>query len=220
MSASWYDRHLLPHLVDFACGTQPVRRQREMIVPLAHGRVLEVGIGTGLNMPFYDPSRVRYIVGVDPALQMHRLASKRIARAGLDVELVGISAETLPLEDESIDTVVTTYTLCTIPDPVAALREMRRVLAPGGRLLFCEHGRAPDESVRRWQARLTPHWQKIAGGCHLDRDIPVLLEVAGFRCDALQMRYLPGPRPLTYNYWGVAVTAPAKPALPGGRQAD
>jgi ubiquinone/menaquinone biosynthesis C-methylase UbiE len=212
MSASWYDRHLLPHLVDFACGMQPVRRQREMIVPLAHGRVLEVGIGTGLNMPFYDPSRVRYIVGVDPALQMHRLALKRIARAGLDVELVGISAETLPLEDESIDTVVTTYTLCTIPDPVAALREMRRVLAPGGRLLFCEHGRAPDESVRRWQARLTPHWQKIAGGCHLDRDIPALLEGAGFRCDALQTRYLPGPRPLTFNYWGEAVAAPARPA--------
>ena len=203
--ASWYDRHLLPHLIDFACGMKPVRRQRELVVPQAQGRVHEIGIGTGLNMPFYDKSRVRYIIGVDPALQMHRLAAKRVARAGLDVELVGVEAETIPLEDASIDTVVTTYTLCTIPDPLAALREMRRVLAPGGRLLFCEHGRAPDEAVRRWQERLTPHWQKIAGGCHLDRDIPGLLDAAGFRCDTLQTRYLPGPRTLTYNYWGEAV---------------
>jgi ubiquinone/menaquinone biosynthesis C-methylase UbiE len=207
MNPSWYDRHLLPHLLDFACGMKPIRRQREIIVPLAHGRVLEVGIGTGLNMPFYDKSRVSYIVGVDPALQMHRLASRRIARAALDVELVGVTAETIPLEDASIDTVVITYTLCSIPDPIVALREMRRVLAPGGRLLFCEHGRAPDENVRRWQDRLQPHWQKIAGGCHLDRDVPALLEESGFRCDRLQTRYLPGPRPLTFNYWGEAVAA-------------
>ncbi len=205
--ASWYDRHLLPHLIDFACGMKPVSRQRELVVPQAQGRVLEVGIGTGLNMPFYDRARVRYIIGVDPALQMHRLAAKRVARAGIDVELVGVEAETIPLDDASIDTVVSTYTLCTIPDPLAALREMRRVLAPDGRLLFCEHGRAPDENVLRWQQRLTPHWRKIAGGCHLDRDIPGLLEQAGFRCDALQTRYLPGPRPLTYHYWGTAVAA-------------
>jgi ubiquinone/menaquinone biosynthesis C-methylase UbiE len=205
MNASWYDRHLLPHLVDFACSVKPVSRQRELIVPLARGRVLEVGIGTGLNMPFYDKSRVRYIIGVDPALQMHRLAAKRVARAGLDVELVGVTAETIPLEDASIDTVVSTYTLCTIPDAVAALREMRRVLAPGGRLLFCEHGRAPDENVRRWQTRLTPHWQKVAGGCHLDRDMPALLAAAGFRCNRIETRYLPGPRILTFNYWGEAV---------------
>ena len=207
MNANWYDRTLLPHLLDFACGMRPIRLQREKIVPLAWGRVLEVGIGTGLNMPFYDPARVRYIVGVDPALQMHRLAAKRIARAGLDVELVGVAAETIPLEDASIDTVVVTYTLCTIPDPVTALKEMRRVLVPGGSLLFCEHGRAPDENVRRWQTRLQPHWQKIAGGCHLDRDVPALLDQAGFRCDNLQTRYLPGPRPLAFNYWGEAVVA-------------
>lgn len=205
--ASWYDRHLLPHLIDFACGMKPVSRQRELVVPQAQGRVLEIGIGTGLNMPFYDRTKVRYIIGVDPALQMHRLAAKRVARAGLDVELVGVEAETIPLEDASIDTVVSTYTLCTIPDPLAALREMRRVLAPGGRLLFCEHGRAPDEAVRRWQERLTPHWRKIAGGCHLDRDVPALLTEAGFRCDTLQTRYLAGPRPLTFNYWGAAAAA-------------
>ncbi len=205
LHASWYDRHLLPHLIDLACSMKPVSRQRELIVPRAQGRVLEIGIGTGLNMPFYDRAKVLYIIGVDPALRMHRLAAKRVARAGLDVELVGVTAETIPLEDASIDTVVSTYTLCTIPDPLAALREMRRVLAPGGRLLFCEHGRAPDEAVRRWQERLTPHWQRIAGGCHLDRDVPALLDEAGFRCDTLQTRYLPGPRALTYNYWGEAV---------------
>lgn len=207
MIANWYDRHLLPHLLDFACGMKPIRSQRQQIVPLAQGRVLEVGIGTGLNMPFYDASRVRYIVGLDPALQLHPLARKRIARTGIEVELVGVSAETIPLESASIDTVLVTYSLCTIPDPLAALREMRRVLVPGGRLLFCEHGLAPDENVRRWQVRLQPHWQKVAGGCHLDRDVPALLAQAGFRCDTLQTGYLPGPRLLTFNYLGEAQAA-------------
>ena len=221
-SENWYDRHVLPYVLDFACGIKPVRLQREKIVPLASGRVLEIGIGTGLNLAHYDKSRIGKIVGLDPSLagvdektsrtpalvhgtsQMHRLAQKRIARAGLEVELIGLSAEQIPQDDASFDTVVCTYTLCTIPDPVAALREMRRVLKPGGRLLFCEHGRAPDAGVLRWQDRLTPHWKKIAGGCHLNRDVPALLREAGFHCTDLQTMYLPGPRPLTYNYWGQA----------------
>lgn len=204
---NWYDRHILPYVLDLACGIKPVRRQREKIVPKAHGHVLEIGIGTGLNMAHYDPSRVIRIVGLDPALQMHKLAKKRIAQTGLDVELLGLTAETIPQPAASFDTVVCTYTLCTIPDPIAALREMRRVLKPGGRLLFCEHGRAPDASVRRWQDRLTPYWKKIAGGCHMDRDIPTLLREAGFTCESLDTMYLPGPQPLTFNYWGVAVAA-------------
>lgn len=207
MSENWYDRHVLPYVIDLACGIEPVRRQREKVVPHAHGRVLEVGIGTGRNMAHYDKARVTKITGVDPALQMHRLARKRIARAGLDVDLVGLSAEKIPLADASFDSVVVTYTLCTIPDPVAALREMRRMLKPGGTLLFCEHGRAPDAGVRRWQERLDPLWGKIAGGCHLSRDVPALLREAGFACKDLQTMYLPGPRPLTYNYWGEAVPA-------------
>ena len=204
MNENWYDRHVLPYLIDLACGIGPIRRQREKVVPRAAGRVLEIGIGTGLNMRHYDRSRIGKIVGLDPALPMHRLARKRIARAGLDVELVGLSAESIPLGDASFDCVLVTYTLCTIPDPVAALKEMRRVLAPGGKLLFCEHGRAPEENVRRWQDRLTPYWKKIAGGCHLNRDIPALLSEAGFACHDLQTLYLPGPRPFTYNFWGEA----------------
>lgn len=207
MNENWYDRHILPYLLDLACGLKPARRQREKVVPLAAGRVLEVGIGSGLNMRHYDRSKVTQIVGLDPALQMHRFARKRIAQAGLEVELVGLPAESIPFDNASFDSVLVTYTLCTIPDPIAALKEMRRVLAPDGRLIFCEHGRAPDAGVSRWQDRLTPHWKKVAGGCHLNRDVPALLAEAGFECKAMQSMYLPGPRPLTYNYWGEAFPA-------------
>jgi len=204
VSASWYERHLLPYLIDFACGMKPVRRQREKVVPLARGRVLEIGIGTGLNLAYYDKARIERVVGLDPALEMHRLARRRMRRAGLEVELVGLSAERIPFDDAQFDTVVLTYTLCSIPDPLAALKEMRRMLKPGGRLVFSEHGAAPEASVRRWQARLNPLWSKLAGGCRLDRDVPALLAATGFRSSDLEAAYLPGPRPLTYNYWGTA----------------
>ena len=206
MTESWYDRHILPALLDFACGIKPINRQREKVIPQAHGRVLEVGIGTGLNMPFYDVARVKSIVGVDPALRMHRLAMKRIAKAGLEVQLIGLSAEKLPVADASFETVVSTYTLCTIPDPVAALKEMRRALVPGGKLLFSEHGRAPDAAVLKWQTRLQPYWRHIAGGCLLNRDIPALLEAGGFKPE-VQSRYIPGPKIFSYHYWGEAVAA-------------
>ncbi len=204
MSRSWYERVVLPHLLELACGVKPIRRQRQKIVPLARGEVLEIGIGTGLNLPFYDRSRVKSIVGVDPALAMHPLALRRVEQAGLAVRMVGLSAEALPLPDRSFDTIVCTYTLCTIPAPDSALAEMHRVLAPGGKLLFSEHGRAPDESVRRWQQRLQPLWGPLAGGCQLGRDIPALLRAAGFQLD-VQSMYLPGPRFASYHYWGEAV---------------
>jgi len=163
-------------------------------------------MGTGRNLPFYDRQRVSFVVGVDPAMQMHRLAQRRSRQAGIAVELMGLSAEHLPATDASFDTVVCTYTLCSIPDPLQALHEMRRVLVPGGRLLFCEHGRAPDETVRRWQDRLQPLWGALAGGCHLGRDVPALLEAAGFAA-TMQSAYLAGPRPMTFHYWGHAQAA-------------
>lgn len=202
--SNWYERHVLPYLLDLACGIGPVRRQRDKVVPLAAGRVLEIGIGTGLNLAHYDKAHIDTVVGLDPGVEMHPLAKKRAQKSGVAVELVGLSAERIPFDDHTFDTVLVTYSLCTIPDPVAALKEMRRVLRPGGRLIYCEHGLADDPSVQQWQHRLTPVWSKVAGGCHLDRDIPRLLREAGFVSHDMQAMYLPGPRPLTYNYWGTA----------------
>ena len=204
VAASWYDRHVFPYVMDFLCGMEPIRLQREKVVPLARGRVLEVGVGTGRNFRPYDTARIKSVVGVDPAVQMHRLARRRMREAGLSVELVGLPAEGIPFEAESFDSVLVTYTLCSIPDPLAALREMRRVLKAGAPLIFCEHGLAPEASVRRWQHRLTPLWSKLGGGCHLNRDVGALLEAAGLRAQ-MQTGYVPGPRPLTFQYWGTAV---------------
>lgn len=204
MSESWYDRKILPYLIDVACGMNVVHRQREKVVPLAYGTVLEIGIGTGLNLKHYDQRKLKKLIGLDPSLQMHSLAKKRCEEVKLDVELLGLSAEKIPLPDASIDSIVITFTLCTIPDPVSALTEMKRVLVPGGKLYYCEHGAAPDQNVLNWQSKVTPYWKKVAGGCHLDRDIPALLTSAGFTLDTLEQKYLPGPKLMTYNYWGVA----------------
>jgi ubiquinone/menaquinone biosynthesis C-methylase UbiE len=206
MSDTWYERNLLPYLLDLSCSVSPIRKQRMKVIPQAQGHVLEIGIGTGLNMPFYDRARVQAIVGVEPALRMHRLALKRSRQFGIDVKLIGLPAERIPVEDASFDTVVCTYTLCTIPDPIMALKEMRRALKPGGKLLFSEHGKSPDANVLKWQTRLQPYWKRVAGGCLLNRDIPSLLEQAGFHPD-VQSRYVPGPRILSYHYWGEAVAA-------------
>ena len=205
MTPNWYERHILPTALDFACGMPMISRMRQLVVPQAQWRVLEVGIGTGLNMRHYDKSRVTHVTGLDPALQLHPLAQERIAQVGLPVDLIGLSAEKIPLPDASFDTVLITYTLCTIPDPVSALLEMRRVLTPTGKLLFCEHGRAPDASVQRWQDRLQPVWGPLAGGCHLGRDIPALITAAGFTLTNPQASYLSGPRPFTFHFWGEAL---------------
>lgn len=199
-----YDRHILPHLIDFACGMGAVMKARSQLVPQARGRVLEIGIGSGLNLSFYDPQRVAVVVGVDPSADMQRLARERAARCQVPVEMIALELGQIQAEDASFDDIVCTFTLCTIPDALAALREMRRVLKAGGRLLFCEHGLAPDLPVVRWQKRLTPLWKPLAGGCHLDRDIPALIGAGGFHIRELSTGYLKGPRPMTHVYRGWA----------------
>jgi len=173
-------------------------------VPQARGVVLEIGIGSGLNLPFYS-AEVRRIYGVEPSPELQKLARKRSVGKAIHVELFSQCAEEpLPLPDQSVDTVVITWTLCSIADPTRALRQMKRVLKPSGRLIFVEHGRAPDSGVAAWQDRLTPLWKRIGGGCHLNRKIDDLLLEAGFAIDELRTKYLPGPRPMTYTYQGFA----------------
>lgn len=203
---SFYDNHVLPLLIDCACGMKAVRCERAKLIPQAKGRVLEVGIGTGLNLPHYDAGRIESLQGLDPACAMHAKAKQRMHAAGLTVELIPLSAEKIPAADASYDTIVCTFTLCSIPDAASALLEMRRVLAPAGRLLFCEHGRAPQPEVQRWQDRLTPMWKQLAGGCHLNRDVPAMLTAGGFKIGAMEQQYLKGPRPLTWvsSGWATA----------------
>lgn len=201
---SWYERHILPHLIECACGLGRVMQLRAELIPQAKGRVLEVGIGTGLNLPYYDAKHASHICGLDPSPEMNRLTQRRAAAITIPVESVALSAERIEAANHSFDTVVSTFTLCTIPDAVTALREMRRVLKPDGKLLFCEHGQAPDASVHRWQNRLTPLWKPVAGGCHLNRNIPALLREGGFAIQQLEASYLPGPRPMMFVYRGLA----------------
>lgn len=200
----FYNRHILPRLLDCACGVGPIEKQRAKVVPLARGEVVEVGIGSGLNLPFYDAARVDAVTGIDPDAALWRRAAGRVAACGFPVRRLGLSGEAIPLPDSSADTVVVTYALCTIPDPVGALREMGRVLRPGGRILFTEHGRAPDAATARWQARIDPLWRRVAGGCHTGRDTPALLREAGLAIDWMEQMFIPGPKVLSYNYWGAA----------------
>ena len=199
-----YSRYILPRVVHFTCGLKPNMRQREKVVPRARGRVLEVGIGSGLNLPFYDSTKVSKVWGLDPAPEMTRMAERAVRSLPFEVEFIGLPGDEIPLEDNSIDTVHVTYTLCTIPDTIPALRQMSRVLRPGGELIFCEHGSAPDASVRRWQDRLNPIWKRLGGGCNLNRPSPALIEAGGFRIKSLDAMYIPGWRPASFNYWGTA----------------
>ncbi|RMD86439.1 MAG: class I SAM-dependent methyltransferase [Alphaproteobacteria bacterium] len=202
----FYDDHILPHLIDWACGADPVMDMRRRVVPAAEGQVVEIGLGSGHNLPFYDAGKVKAVIGVDPSGAMLAKAAKRAARARFPVEMAALEGEHLPFEDGFADSVVVTYSLCTIPEPAAALAEMRRVLKPGGQLLFAEHGAAPDEAVRRWQDRLDRlFWPTISGGCHLARHPDRLIEAAGFAFTAIDRLYLPKtPRPFGFNYVGVA----------------
>ncbi|MFM7736221.1 MAG: class I SAM-dependent methyltransferase, partial [Alphaproteobacteria bacterium] len=168
---------------------------------------LEIGIGSGRNLPFYDRGKVDSVIGLEPSAELRAMAERRARESGIDVEWIPLGSERIPLGDESVDTVLTTYTLCTIPGLDSALGEMRRVLRPGGRLLFSEHGQAPDADVRRWQDRLNPLWNRIGGGCNLNRPIADLVRRAGFEPEDIESAYLPGPRPMTWTTWGSALRA-------------
>jgi ubiquinone/menaquinone biosynthesis C-methylase UbiE len=201
----FYDKYILPKFLNCACGSKPINYQREKIVPLAEGTVLDIGIGSGLNIPYYDKSKIDYIYGLDPSFELLKLARPVAKKNEIEIEFLECSAEAIPLSNDSIDTVVITYTLCTIPDTKLSNKEIKRVLKPNGKLLFCEHGLAPDINVAKWQKRINPIWNKIAGGCNLNRDIPELIRSSGLKILNMEEMYLPStPKFAGYNYWGVA----------------
>jgi ubiquinone/menaquinone biosynthesis C-methylase UbiE len=201
-----YEKYVLPRLIHLGMRSKTSTAERRRFIPLASGTVLEVGVGSGLNLPFYGP-KVQKLYALDPSLELWKMARKRIREAPFPVEFLAASAERIPLEDISVDTVVTTWTLCTIPNPLQALSKMRRVLKPKGRLIFVEHGHSPDPGVLAWQNRLTPVWRRIGGGCHLNRKIDELIADAGFCITQIDRRYSRGPRPMTYLYKGLAQRA-------------
>ncbi len=205
---SFYADTVMPHFINLACGNKAIARQRQMVVPQAEGRVLEVGMGPGLNLPFYDPNKVEMVWGLEPCHGMRGIAEDRLRAAPFPVEWLDLPGEEIPLEDNSADTIVLTYTLCTIPDWRVALEGMRRVLKPGGKLLFCEHGRAPDAGVRRWQNRINGAWKKMAGGCNINRPIDQCIDSAGFKIGLLESEYVrKTPRIVGYTYRGYATLA-------------
>lgn len=201
----WYDTHLMPRMVTFACGQGQVMKRRSQLVPLASGDVFELGCGGGLNQEFYQSSLVSSFSGIDPHGGLLDAARARAQVRGWAHDIREGSGEAIPFPERSFDTVVCTFTLCSVSDPAQVMSEMRRILRPGGRLLFLEHGRAPDADVARWQDRIEPVWKRIAGNCHLTRPIGAALRGAGFEVEPLGQGYLPkAPRFAGWNEWGIA----------------
>ena len=198
-----YEERILPWLIDLAMRNARLAAYRSRVVPAASGRVLEVGIGSGLNLPFYG-TMVSEIIGIEPSAKLLKMTRGAAGRASTSLKLIAGTAEAIPIDDQTIETVVTTWTMCSIPSIELALQEMRRVLKPGGRLLFVEHGRAPEPDVRWWQDHLTPVWKRFSAGCHLNRPIPELIQHAGYRIEHLDTGYMPGPKPMTFMYEGSA----------------
>jgi SAM-dependent methyltransferase len=202
----FYARHILPHIINCACGTRPIERQRRKVAPLVEGVVLELGFGSGRNLPHLDASRIEKLYALEPEEGMRRLSDKAAHAAPFPVEVRSETAEELSIPVQSIDTLF--VTLCTIPDPVSALAACRRFLKPSGALVFCEHGLAPDAEAAASQRRIEPLWKRFAGGCHLARDIPGIVKAAGYRIDAMETMYLPKtPKFAAFNYWGRAAVA-------------
>jgi len=200
---TFYQERVVPLLIHLAMRQGRLLPYRTRVVPAAEGRVLEIGVGSGLNLPLYD-AKVRQVIGLDPSAKLLAMARNAAGGSKPPVDLLEGSAENIPLEGGSVDTIVTTWSLCSIPDVSRALLEMRRVLKPAGRLMFVEHGRAPESNIRWWQDKLTPAWKCIGGGCHLNRPISRLIETAGFRIEGLDTGYMRGPKPMTFMYEGCA----------------
>lgn len=196
-----YSKYVLPKIVNCVCGLKPTKKQREKVVPLAYGMVLEIGIGSGLNLPFYNEKVVDHIIGIDPAPEMWKLNTWE---GNIEVEYKESSAEDLDLESDLFDSVVCTYTLCTIPNADKALREIKRVLKPNGKFIFTEHGLAPDTKVIKTQNKINPYWKRLGGGCNLNRNMEELIFKNGFKFSSLDKMYIPGWKPASFNYWGVA----------------
>ena len=200
-----YENYVLPKMLDCCCSTKPISYQRKKIVPEASGTVLEIGIGSGLNIPYYQKSRVNKVIGLDPSEQLCKMAKKTADDNNFSIDFLVNGAEEIELPSNSIDTILLTYTLCSIPEPYIALKEIMRVMKSDGRILFCEHGIAPDEVVQKWQNRINPLWGKLFGGCNINRDIPNILKNGGFKINSLDKMYLPStPKIVAYNYWGSA----------------
>jgi ubiquinone/menaquinone biosynthesis C-methylase UbiE len=204
---SLYEKYVLPKFLNCACGSKPVSYQRKKVVPLAEGKVLEIGIGSGLNLPFYDKTKIDEIWGLDPSEELSVMAKQVANEESMEVRFISSGAEDIPLPDNYFDSVLVTYTMCTIPEVQRANQEIRRVLKDNGKMIFCEHGEAPDQNIRKWQNRINPLWGKLAGGCNINRKIPSLIQESGFDIIEMEEMYLPNtPRIAGYNYWGYAVS--------------
>ncbi len=200
----FYSKYILPKIIDYSCRQNPTMRQRAKVIPLAYGKVLEIGVGSGLNLPFYDAAKIVQLTGLDPSEELWKKNENDIDNLGFDFQFIKAFAENIPAEDNAFDSVVMTYTLCSIPDTKKAIEEIRRVLKRDGILIFCEHGKAPDKTIQKWQNIINPVWRRVSGGCNLHRDIPNVIEDSGFKIKKLETMYLPGWKLASFNYWGVA----------------
>ena len=204
---SLYEKYVLPKFLNCACGSKPISYQRKKVVPMAEGKVLEIGIGSGLNLPFYDKSKLDELWGLDPSEGLSEMAKQVADEEAMEVNFISAGAEEIPLPDNHFDSVLVTYTMCTIPEVDRANKEIQRVLKSNGKMIFCEHGLAPDKNIKKWQNRINPFWKKLAGGCNINRNIPSLIQESGFDIIDLEEMYLPStPKIAGYNYWGYAVS--------------
>jgi ubiquinone/menaquinone biosynthesis C-methylase UbiE len=202
---SWYEKFFLPKLCNKCCSTKPINYQRNKVVPLAKGVVLEIGMGSGLNIPFYNKNNIKKIIGLDPSQELNFLAKKIAKENNIGIDFIMSGAEEIPLPNDYVDTILITYTLCTIPDLDKSMNEMKRVLKSEGKFIFCEHGIAPDQNIIKWQGRINPIWKAIMGGCNINRNIPKIISDSGFDIIDINKMYLPStPKIVGYNYWGVA----------------